>query len=369
MAGLAKSDFSGLVGYRVLNTLTENSQEYALSSVAAFAQTMQQAEALTAVYRQHEDRPIAGREAAVLARQFPHMFQAVEPGDVMAGRVRYPLVGLSPQQMGLGYYCAAQTLRKGASNYPEFADRVESLIAYWAGRTTEEKCRATLPCDAAKHLPSDAWFTESGVGFPLYRIGGSTLDYGKLVALGLDGLEAETRSTQFAHVAPLLRDTIDRYLTALPNSPLADSLRAIRHDRPRTYRDAVQLIWLYALHAGSWNYGRLDIVLGPLLMADLAEHRTTWDDALDFTCGGGSCRPTPANMITAFSSGEWVDRMRPRRMVLRCWLSQRRGGPGSIILSSRCDPIWVRIPNCGNGRWMRSGRVAPFPCSTTTTSM
>lgn len=83
---------------------------------------------------------------------------------------------------------------------------------------------------------------------------------------------------------PLVQSTIDRYLgSATAEQTL--TLRAIRSDPPETFAQAIQLLWLYALHAGVWNYGRLDDALGPYLQRDLESGRLSEADAFHVLCG------------------------------------------------------------------------------------
>jgi pyruvate-formate lyase len=49
--------------------------------------------------------------------------------------------------------------------------------------------------------------------------------------------------------------------------------------------EACQLAWLYALHAGTWNYGRMDVWLGRFLADDLRAGRMTEAEALRLLCG------------------------------------------------------------------------------------
>ena len=60
---------------------------------------------------------------------------------------------------------------------------------------------------------------------------------------------------------------------------MAEGLAWIRSERPRTFHEALQLFWLFALLAGVINYGRLDDYLGPYLAADLAAGRLTDEEA------------------------------------------------------------------------------------------
>jgi len=59
------------------------------------------------------------------------------------------------------------------------------------------------------------------------------------------------------------------------------TFQAVLHHPPRTLRQAIQLMWIYALLSGTWNYGRLDEILGPYLEADLKAGRLNEAEALD----------------------------------------------------------------------------------------
>lgn len=263
-----------------MKTLTELSRDHWLESEARFARGLDLAEHITAVCRTHSGSPAEVREAVVLAEQFPGMFQPMEEGDLFAGRVIYPLAGLSPEPCGLGFYCTFDALMAGSSAYPALGQRARMLATKWRGQTTREQCRTAYPDWVRSRLPTDNWTEESGVGFPLYRMAGTNLDYAKLLELGLDGLQQELANTPFTHVVPLLQATLDRYLSETTDADLRDTLLAIRHRPPQSFRQAIQLFWLYALHAGTWNYGRLDIVLGPYLQNDTISD----DEAIESLC-------------------------------------------------------------------------------------
>ncbi len=267
-----------------MKTLTESSFDHWLESEKNFSRGVAMAERITAAYRAHEEVGPALREAAILEEQFQHLFLPPEDGDLFAGRVIYPLVGLSPEPCGLGYYCAFDALISGAEAYPAFAHRARRVSAYWRGRTTREKCRAAYPEWVRERIPSDNWTEESGVGFPLYRMAGSNLDYGRLLHLGLDGLAAELADSPFDYTVPLLQTTIDRYARMVEDPGLEGTLRSIRNEPPSNFRQAIQLFWLYALSAGTWNYNRLDTILGPFLARDLDNGSLTESEALELLC-------------------------------------------------------------------------------------
>lgn len=62
---------------------------------------------------------------------------------------------------------------------------------------------------------------------------------------------------------------------------MESDLEYILDHKPATFRQALQLVWLYALCAGCINYGRLDIVLGPFLKRDLENGTITDQQAYD----------------------------------------------------------------------------------------
>ncbi len=266
----------------------------------------------TEFHRATEGVPPAEREAAALGLLLPAMFQPIAGGDRFAGRIKYPLAGFSPEPMGLGWFCCAREIREAARAlclHPARQSRVGAMLDYWAGRTTQEKVRAACPPDAAALLPSDAWTQDSGIAFPLYRIAGSSLDFEKLLRLGLDGLLAEVREKLEPRDPSLSRgmaaalDTVRRVLRAYASqaaglareaagpedaraaSRMAASLAwAASGAAPRTLHEALQLAWVYALASGTWGYGRMDIWAGPFLDADLKAGRTIEAEALDDLC-------------------------------------------------------------------------------------
>ena len=260
--------------------------------------------AFTEHYQRHQSDPVPLREAHSVRFLLPHMFQQVLAGDLFAGRIRYPLVAFGPEPAGLGYSCRTHDIRKLMDKLAITGGRkqaVEAMLTFWATETTEVKCRQAYPPHIQKILPTDHWTTESGVAFPLYRMGGTTLDYAKLLQLGIPGLRQEIagKSKDASADARVLYQAMNLTLDALcevaagyqlqangakdPRSELAQiarNLAFIAHRPPQTLREALQLFWLYALATGTWNYGRMDIYMGPFLTRDLAQGVLTEDEAL-----------------------------------------------------------------------------------------
>ena len=62
----------------------------------------------------------------------------------------------------------------------------------------------------------------------------------------------------------------------------------LRVAKPRTLREAMQLMWLYALISGTINYGRMDVLFGDYLAKDLEEQRLTMEQGQELFNDYGS---------------------------------------------------------------------------------
>jgi pyruvate-formate lyase len=266
---------------------------------------LRQALAFTEAFRRVEHEPVALREAACLAAQFPAILLPTQADDLFAGRIRYAPIGFSPEPGGFGYYCDEAALRRAAgAGGPEERSAVEEAVRFWAERATAGRTRAAYPPALAERLPSDDWCGSPGIAFPLYRLAGVFLDWAKLCRLGLPGLRAEVAAAAAAgaeagfcegmrraldlvaacarHYAAQAREQArvadpDR---AVELGQVAATLDAVGERAPRTLREALQLSWLYSLLAGVHNYGRMDVAFGPFLAADLDAARATEAEAL-----------------------------------------------------------------------------------------
>ncbi len=270
-----------------MNTLTEQSVDWHLAAPARARAALEYARSFTERFRDLAGCPPALREATLLELQMPAAFQPVLEGDAFAGRIVFPIAGVSPEPGGLGIYFSFDFVRRWGAHTActeKEAACCRDLTEFWEAHATARKVRAAFPPDVAGLLPSDNWSEESGVAFPLFRIAGTFLDYSDLLRLGLDELEDE-RGHCFDGGARrwigLLRSVIDRYTASVTDDAMRAVLAAVRHAPPSTFREAVQLLWLYELQAGSWSCGRLDDILGPYLVRDLDSGTLTEEDAID----------------------------------------------------------------------------------------
>jgi pyruvate-formate lyase len=265
----------------------------------------------TETYRKHLQSPLAVREAMALRVLFPALFEDPQPGDLFAGRLNYRKVGFGLEQAsgGPGYYCDADSIREqvNESGLPAAeCQKVEEMIAFWEKESTiDGKLIASLPADV-RHA------TENAIAHMGGRLAGACLDFGKLVRLGLPGLQAQVASYHaqavelgreasmydgFRIALDLLAETCRHYsaralsLAGQPaTSPhwraelmeMAAVLEKIIVTPPETLREAIQLSWLYALISGVVNYGRMDIYLGDYYANDIDSGCITEEEALKY---------------------------------------------------------------------------------------
>ena len=252
--------------------------------------------AFTKFYQAHRDLPKATREAECLGFLLPKMRVAWREGELLVGRIAYPLVGFSPEPQGYGYYCTENAISERLEKNPPAEDQrkeIEGMLAFWRTENTEVQTRATYPADVLKALPGEEWTPEAGAAFPIYRLAGLTLDYEKLLRIGLSGLSEECRALAEAGAGPedasraefgracvaavqLIAESctwhaceIRSRATDAQALELAGVLERIAQNPPQSFYEAVQLFWIFAIQSGTWNYGRLDDFLGPFLVRDL----------------------------------------------------------------------------------------------------
>lgn len=271
----------------------------------------------TRIYRKYQNAPRPLREANCLEQMYPDILREIEPGDRFAGRICMSLIGFSPEPGGLGYYCDADAITRmlKENDYTEaFQAEIKELLDFWKTETTSAKTREAYPAEVARALPSDRWMEEPLAAAPLYRMAGSYLDYEKLLKLGIPGLcrmvserkkEAERRKEDTAlfegmekaldvlkgcvlYYQKMAAELAGRAETAREAENLlmmAETLRKIAVQEPGTLREAMQLMWLYILISGTYNYGRMDVLLGDFLAEDLKHERITLQQAQELFNG------------------------------------------------------------------------------------
>jgi len=270
----------------------------------------------TETYKKYKNEDIAIREAMCLKSQYPGVLTEIETEDLFAGRISPAYVGFSPDEWGqtaFAYYMLTEefkdALKKADINEEEKEKINNDIIKFWEKENTSSKLRSNYPSKMARELPSDDWMNQSGIAFPLYRLTGGNVNFKKLMKLGIPGLYQEVKSYkndaelkgkdenfyqamlivldlfvevcltyagQARNKAELIQE-LDRKKELLI---MADVLEKITRKKPETFREALQLFWIYSLVADIRNYGRMDIYIADYYVNDIQSGILSEEEAL-----------------------------------------------------------------------------------------
>lgn len=119
-----------------------------------------------------------------------------------------------------------------------------------------------------------------------------TVGFDRVLEIGMNGILRDINENcpssmkhQLIRMVNAMRTWHARYLEAEQDNDqeIAEMLRRVPFDTPRTFREAVQSLWFtfaFTRLCGNWSgIGRLDKMLGPYLEKDLEEERITLDEA------------------------------------------------------------------------------------------
>ena len=247
-------------------------------------------EAYTQTYQKSINLDKARREINCLKVIYPTLFRSIEETDLLAGRLDFLPIGFGcvTSVGGVGHYCVFHKLRefKKLLDTDEQKARVDVLYDFW-----QEHDVKALYCQDILNDDTTGRFIDCKYPFmATARLSGMMLDYQKLMNSGINGIIAllkEKKQNEFIKASIdaiiLLKDVIEKQ-KELVNEAIEktnnidrkseltlmyNSLDYIKENKPKTFHQALQLFWIYALCAGVINYGRMDIVLGPYLKHDL----------------------------------------------------------------------------------------------------
>ncbi|MEG0506963.1 MAG: pyruvate formate lyase family protein [Longicatena sp.] len=253
---------------------------------------IEQLEIMEAYTKAHQDSANlnkAQREINCLKTIFPSLFRTIGEDDLIVGRLDFLPIGFGSVTSigGVGHYCVFHKLRAFKEQLDSKKDqqRVDVLYDYW-----QEHDVKTLYCQDVLNETTTGRFIDCDYPFmATARLSGMMLDYKKLMKYGLDGLctlLSKQQQNEFISAAKqaieLLQEVIEQQKKYVQDSlvgatrqrkldleMMLGDLNVIAHDAPRTFHQALQLFWIYALVAGVINYGRMDDVLGPYVKHDI----------------------------------------------------------------------------------------------------
>jgi pyruvate-formate lyase len=250
----------------------------------------------TAAYREGSKLGVFQREILCEDVQFPAVLVAPRASDLLAGKRIYPEIGYSVQNGGLGYYADLKNLEENSSEW-------DALCDFWEQENTTARSIRDLDPEVRARLPHSFSGNDGRLIHPAYalhRMAGLQLDYGKLVKHGIPGLEglldklmrdapdSEAREFYECALASVhrLRRCVEHYheqamqQSSGPSLVRRQALAGLLVHAPETFHEALQLVLLVSTIMGTINFGRLDVVLGPLLCRDLESGSLPNADAL-----------------------------------------------------------------------------------------
>lgn len=263
-------------------------------------------EEYTRVHKETNGMPKGIREIQCMKVLYPRMFRTRKKEDLFVGRYDALPIGFGAVTSlgGVGHYCVFGKLYtfQESLKEPKDKERVNKLIDYWVDHDLKGKFANKYNDKVVNKVFSNTALTapcESSA-----RLSGMMLDYNKLVEKGIIGLRQETLSRMcddadnefylaVLDALDLFTECCDFYIEKteieLKNESdpemqedlktIIQSLQVIRNDPPKTFHQALQIIWLYTALAGIINYGRLDDVVGTFLKHDLDSGLITYSKA------------------------------------------------------------------------------------------
>lgn len=258
-------------------------------------------EEYTRVHQKYSKEDKAFRELACLHVLFPRMFRSIQDQDLIAGRLDFLPIGFGSVTSigGVGHYCVFHKLKELKEQVDSSQwGRIDSLYDYW-----QEHDVKTIYCQDVLNDTTTGRFIDCHYPYmATARLSGMMLDYEKLMRLGVGGLIdlLKTRKQNafiqasigalelFKEVIEYQVNLIDGIYEASSSSRqseltlMKNDLIYIKSNPPKTFSQALQLFWLYALCAGCINYGRMDVVLGPYLKRDIDDGILDEDKAYQY---------------------------------------------------------------------------------------
>lgn len=257
----------------------------------------------TKTYQKFAPSDIYLREAACLAVQWRGISLPIGATDLFAGRSTQLPIGTRAQsnEGALGYYIHPIGIKKllaSAEISTQSIHRLNEMTEFWNKENTVYKTKQAFTPELKAALPSDDYLGKSGIAFSLWRMSGIQFDYNKLINKGIAGLKEEiegyrklalagSEADQFYMASLSALDTFSQvclYYCAMAEKMMDETSDAVRKkeletmarvlknistQKPATFREGLQLMYLYNAQDGALNFGRMDDYLGDLYVADL----------------------------------------------------------------------------------------------------
>ena len=257
----------------------------------------------TRLYQSEPDKAL--REAKCLKMQVPYVLEDIDEEDLIVGYMRHGYVGFSPQYGGVYTYyfhkgSVENDLRRIENEVTEeYKEQIREMCRFWEKENTEAKVKERF----YQRYP-ERRFHRPSYYYNACRIAGMNVDLDLLVQVGLGGLKewinyyrSVNGDSTFYDALETAVDTISdacriyaekaraQMQTASPKrkTELQEIIQVLEHiavEPPRTFREALQLVWIYAVCSDLMNYGRMDNYLGEFYARDIDNGTLTEEEAV-----------------------------------------------------------------------------------------
>lgn len=261
--------------------------------------------AFTKLYQSEPDKAL--REAKCLKLQVPYVLDDFGEEDLVVGHMRHGYVGFSPQYGGVYTYYFHEdkvdlAMKKLENEITaDYREQITQMCNFWKKENTVAKVKARFYKKYPKEETKDPSYY-----YNVCRLSGVNVDLDLLVNAGLSGLKEYIASyreingnSSFYEAMDISIDVISdaclfyakQARRQLPTAntkrkadleEMAQILEHIAVDAPRSFKEALQLVWIYVVCSDLMNFGRMDNYLGDFYANDLDKGDITEDEAIRY---------------------------------------------------------------------------------------
>lgn len=258
----------------------------------------------TEVYKSQADKAL--RELECLKIQLPYVLMPMDEKDLIVGYMKHGFVGFSPQYGGsYTYYYWDDRVENALNEIRNSVDsayiaKIEEMREFWRNECTENKMFTRYEEKFHRVLEQDGNYF-----YGTDRIAGMTVDLKRLVDLGLVGLkgyiEENEKLNGESSFYTALKGSVDLIIKACLSYAesakemakdaegekkqnflnVASTFEEIAVHKPQTFRQGLQLVWIYAVCSDLMNFGRMDNYLCELYDNDIKNGALTEEDAIE----------------------------------------------------------------------------------------
>lgn len=276
-------------------------------------------ESFTKAYEENRNAHIAIREAACFRALYPAMLLDIDEYDRVVGRADIFPLGIGHQYINnqFGFVLRNEwfdaQLASASVSEPQ-KKKLKAIRNFWKSRTTIGKCEDRREQDEVDYIHGITWDDCPATITKSFRVAGIYVDYEKLLTLGINGLKQEARclgkskentpeygfyegvcqsldvlsdcALWYAERCYVKADEAadtDRKMDLLEMGRI---LRKIATAKPESFREAVQLVFLYNIVAGPREWGRMDDYLAPYYAGDIRKGLLCEEEAISLLSSG-----------------------------------------------------------------------------------